>query len=201
MKSDSDGVFTRTGAFANLSSADPLVPELRELIDEFGGGGAILQQCLKAAVQMQEFGLDPSSPEGQRKAAEVIRRRLKGDARIQESIRASGIKAAEREAAIQSFDGTECVYYLDLYGSMVKIGYTGHLLNRIGQLRRDRTHLLAVEPGGRATERLRHRQFREERQDGREDFARSERLLAHIDTVVATHGEPLDFLARLGRAA
>ncbi|MFD4457683.1 GIY-YIG nuclease family protein [Nocardia sp. NPDC058480] len=68
------------------------------------------------------------------------------------------------------------VYYLQ-FGDRIKIGTTINLQRRLGEIPHDR--VLAIEPGGRALERQRHKEFAEERLTG-EWFEPSQRLLAHI---------------------
>lgn len=61
-----------------------------------------------------------------------------------------------------------------------KIGTTTNLPQRLDSLRAQPGDLLATEPGGFDVERRRHQEFAEERFGRREDFAASDRLLAHI---------------------
>lgn len=71
------------------------------------------------------------------------------------------------------------VYYLELAGGDIKIGYTANLKQRLMDLRRPADALLATESGGREVEARRHAQFADERLGRREDFKASPRLLAH----------------------
>lgn len=80
---------------------------------------------------------------------------------------------AEREAGA-------VVYYLRI-GDRIKIGFTVNLPQRLMALRLDPSVVLATEPGGRDVEQRRHREFADERYGRREDFAPSDRLLAHIE--------------------
>jgi hypothetical protein len=89
------------------------------------------------------------------------------------------------------------VYYVRLRHGDIKIGVTNGLAKRTGQLRLDwPDDVLAAEWGGYKLEHARHRQFAAERRSGRngkrtEDFAPSDRLLAHVATVRDDCGEPL----------
>lgn len=77
-------------------------------------------------------------------------------------------------------DKRSVVYYIDLPGDMVKIGYTTNLDMRRKSLRVDRSAILATEPGGQTLERKRHAQFSDERIGQRENFQKSDRLMNHI---------------------
>lgn len=81
------------------------------------------------------------------------------------------------------------VYYVKIHDH-VKIGYTINLKARCQGLRVDTDAVLATEPGGRALESERHRQFAAERLGRREDFEPSRRLLAHIQDVLRENGPP-----------
>lgn len=72
------------------------------------------------------------------------------------------------------------VYYLALSPTTVKIGTTTNLTARMRALRTDTQYVLAVEPGGRDVERMRHQQFSADRLSRREDFRASEALQQHI---------------------
>lgn len=75
---------------------------------------------------------------------------------------------------------SQLVYYLMVGPQTVKIGTTGDLLQRIGQLRTDLQYIVAVEQGTFELEAERHRQFDAERVGKREDFIISDRLTNHI---------------------
>lgn len=80
----------------------------------------------------------------------------------------------------------QVVYYIRR-DSRIKIGTTTNMQQRMSQLMPD--EILATEPGGRAMEKQRHKQFAHIRYRG-EWFTPSEELLAHIEAVRAEHGEP-----------
>lgn len=82
------------------------------------------------------------------------------------------------------------VYYVRI-GEHVKIGTTTNLKARLSTLRVDPDAVLATEPGGYELERQRHREFATERIGRRENFTPSRRLVHHIKTVRAEHGEPM----------
>jgi hypothetical protein len=92
---------------------------------------------------------------------------------------------AQRDAWLRE---REQVYYIRTIDNVIKIGFTAHLLNRMKSYRLPLTHLLATEPGGRATERARHEQFAEYRYGRlREDFKDAPELMAHIALMRETH--------------
>lgn len=77
------------------------------------------------------------------------------------------------------------VYYLALSPTTVKIGTTTNLPQRLTALRTEMQYVLAVEPGGRDVERMRHQQFAAERIGRREDFRVSDALQAHIASLIS----------------
>jgi hypothetical protein len=108
-----------------------------------------------------------------------------------------GEKQAARDREYREFEAKRAaalekqsqVYYVRI-GDHVKIGFTVNLRQRLVALRVSPSALMATEPGGRQMERERHLQFAAERVGRREDFNPSRRLLAHIETIKAEHGEP-----------
>lgn len=194
--SSSDGAYTRTSLYDSVCGEDdPLIPELRALLNEWAGYDQLTAHLAKIGIEMREYGLNPATEAGQRKAAEVLRKRLTASRRWLDGT----IETYERRAAIErGADSTSVVYYVDLYGVAIKIGTSANLLRRLASLRRSTDHLLAVEPGSYAVERLRHMQFAEERMGWLEDFSKSPALLAHVAALRAEHGNPLDYLASVG---
>lgn len=93
------------------------------------------------------------------------------------------------ERAVVAFN---LVYYVALRPGVVKIGSTRNLRGRMNTLRIRDEDVLAAEPGTEKLERVRHKQFADQRVSGRlrEDFALDERLQAHIDQTRETHGDP-----------
>lgn len=73
------------------------------------------------------------------------------------------------------------VYYVK-FGDRVKIGTTTNFQARMSNIPHD--EVLAVEPGGRELEQLRHKQFAEARSH-REWFDLSAELFRHIDRIKA----------------
>lgn len=134
----------------------------------------------------------------------IEKRSIFGAAALAASKARREAERAERNADMPSKDDwsreRSVVYYVRL-GDYVKIGYTIHLPERIGQFRQGRDVLLAVEPGWRETEAERHKQFAAERVSRREDFNPSRRLLAHIDVVRSKYGEPWSYTKRRVTAA
>jgi hypothetical protein len=80
------------------------------------------------------------------------------------------------------------VYYVRS-GGFIKIGWTSSLQGRMKAYPPDSV-LLATEPGTRADETRRHRQFAAHRTHGREWYAMTADLMRHIDRVKTDHGEP-----------
>lgn len=93
--------------------------------------------------------------------------------------------------ATQHVPHAPCVYYMQV-GNRVKIGFTTNLRTRMDAIMPEA--LLAVEPGDRAVEQARHRQFRDLRvAQNREWFRMADSLLQHIREVHARgHEVPLD---------
>lgn len=86
--------------------------------------------------------------------------------------------------------GQPLVYYLALSPTTVKIGTTTNLPQRLTALRSEMQYVLAVEPGGRDVERMRHQQFAAERIGRREDFRVSDALQDHIASLNSTTESP-----------
>jgi len=80
------------------------------------------------------------------------------------------------------------VYYVD-FGTHIKIGFTTNLRRRLASFSRPRTDVMAVEEGTLLTEAQRHAQFDNERVEGRELFAKSDRLMEHIASVAAANAD------------
>lgn len=89
-------------------------------------------------------------------------------------------REAQASAARAEREAGAIVYYLRI-GDVIKIGFTTNLHQRLAGLRLNPSAVLATEPGGRDQEYRRHQQFADERYGRREDFAPSDRLLAHIE--------------------
>lgn len=76
------------------------------------------------------------------------------------------------------------VYYLMVGPQTVKIGTTRNLTDRVNQLRSDLQYVVALELGTYDTERQRHLEYADERIGKREEFRLSDRLKAHIETLI-----------------
>jgi hypothetical protein len=107
--------------------------------------------------------------------------------------------AAERHAQQQRLNaerrngtpGLSVVYCVRLDPDRIKIGFTSRLTERMKSMRVLPSNILAIEPGGREVEKVRHEQFRSERIQSRsEEFYPSDRLLLWIESVAAEHGLP-----------
>lgn len=79
------------------------------------------------------------------------------------------------------------VYYVRLRDT-IKIGYTSDMRGRMASLLPD--ELLAMEPGGEALERMRHRQFAHIKIRG-ERFEIAADLLAHVEMLRGHFGKPV----------
>lgn len=106
------------------------------------------------------------------------------------SIKRGAEERRERRAQYEAAAAAQSqVYYMRIHDH-IKIGYSTNIRARCTQLRISVDAVLATEPGDRKLEKRRHQQFAQERIGRREDFEPSERLMAHIDSVLAEHGEP-----------
>jgi len=83
------------------------------------------------------------------------------------------------------------VYYLMLGPATVKIGTSRNVVDRIRQLRSDIQYVVALERGSYELERQRHLQFADERLGQREDFRLTDRLKAHIESLIPQRDEIL----------
>lgn len=97
----------------------------------------------------------------------------------------------EKEEPEKIYFGRHYVYYLMVGPATVKIGTTRCLPKRIKQLRSELQYVVAIERGGRETEKSRHNQFADERRPGprREDFMLSDRLKDHINSLLPMREE------------
>jgi len=91
-------------------------------------------------------------------------------------------KVLEREQSI--------VYYIQLTGNRVKIGYTTNMVRRMTALRVRIADVLATEPGGYQLETARHRQFGYLREGRLENFDAQPALMAHIAATLEINGPP-----------
>jgi hypothetical protein len=100
------------------------------------------------------------------------------------------------DAGRARLEAAERVYYIQ-FADRVKIGTTRDLKQRLAELPFD--EVLAVEPGGRDLEKLRHTQFAQARiYTNREWFVLTDELRSHCDMLVKHYGPPT---AHLGAAA
>jgi hypothetical protein len=88
-------------------------------------------------------------------------------------------KRAQR-AAYDKREREGVVYYVQLTGGRVKIGWTRDLEQRMATFRARMEDVLATEPGAYNIEKRRHRQFAADRIGRTEEFNQSDRLMAHI---------------------
>ena len=86
----------------------------------------------------------------------------------------------EQRAAYDKREREGVVYYVQLTGDRVKIGWTRDLEARMATFRARMEDVLATEPGAYNIEKRRHRQFAADRIGRTEEFKQSDRLMAHI---------------------
>ncbi len=110
------------------------------------------------------------------------------------SVESEQKKAMRAMADKQYQEGDGLVYYMRINGR-IKIGYTSNLLQRSRNYPPG-TELLAVEPGTRETEALRHNQFSRSLAQGREWFAESDPIKAHVTALVEAYGVPTQLMYR-----
>lgn len=98
------------------------------------------------------------------------------------------------DAPSEVFKPRHYVYYLMIGPATVKIGTTRCLPRRLSGLRTDLQYVVAIERGGVQLERSRHLEFAKERIPGtrREDFTLSDRLRAHIESLMETRDEIIE---------
>lgn len=144
--------------------ADPLWDGIRDLPP------VLRQRLTKRAATVAEWGLLDGLV-GQART-DVLRRLADGLLREHES---SERKVRERMHRANVPIG-EVIYYLR-FGDRVKIGTTQNLARRLANLPHD--ELLAIEPGGRDIEKIRHEQFVHLHSTG-EWFRIDDQMLEHI---------------------
>lgn len=104
--------------------------------------------------------------------------------------RAKAVEAkVERGEALDSDEKPPgWVYYIRV-GALVKVGFSKNLHSRLPAYPPD-SELLAVEPGTRKVERMRHSQFDAFRAEAREWYRPNDELDAWVEKVRAQHGDP-----------
>jgi len=98
-------------------------------------------------------------------------------------------RAEETPRPPQYEEGAPQVVYYLRFGGKIKIGTSRNLLMRLKQIPHD--ELLAIEPGGRTQEKLRHSQFAENRLQG-EWFEADADMEDHVAHIVEMYGQPFD---------
>jgi hypothetical protein len=97
-------------------------------------------------------------------------------------------RAALRDLPKESEDDRDSIVYYIRRGDLIKIGCTTRPKKRFESLLPD--EILAVEPGGKRLETMRHRQFLHARQGMSEYFHQTTDLLEHVAAVRDLHGDP-----------
>jgi hypothetical protein len=129
-------------------------------------------------VRAESLGFDINDPEVIRTVVAGNKRRRAGA----EAREAAAIAAAKAEQTPGKLPvATSVVYYMRV-GNRVKIGYSTNLASRIASVMPE--EVLAVEPGGRMLEGVRHRQFADLHVT-REWFRHEGALTAHIEKLQA----------------
>jgi hypothetical protein len=96
-------------------------------------------------------------------------------------------RGEEKPRDVQFLKGRPTVVYYLRFGDHVKIGTSRNLLRRLSALQYH--EVLAIEPGDRLHERLRHSQFESNRSQG-EWFELDADLEDHVAHIKETYGEP-----------
>lgn len=104
-------------------------------------------------------------------------------------MRFMGMRQADVHPDVRVRQHRACVVYYLAVRDLIKIGYTATLAERLRSYP-PHARLLATEPGDRALETVRHAQFNEYLESGREWFHRGDRLMAHINSIRTRHGMP-----------
>jgi hypothetical protein len=158
---------------------------------------ACAERILTRMLEKPEFRAKVATIVGRREIA-AVRKQIAWDEFTEQEAerRRREIARREREADVAA-RAVHVVYYVRLGVNHIKIGTTGRLAERMGELRVvNAENLLAVEPGTYDLEQQRHAQFDSQRYDRhREDFAESVELLDLIADLRAKWGDPYEFAA------
>lgn len=150
-------------------------------LEEEFAGGTVCMECQFKIVENLEAVLElPAVTEAMMKLARARRVEKKQKAVMNVMRRKRG----------EIGDGL--VYYMRINGR-IKIGYTTNLTQRSRNYPPG-TELLAVEPGTREIEARRHNQFSRSLAQGREWFAESDAIRAHVAGLVETYGVPTELM-------
>lgn len=96
---------------------------------------------------------------------------------------------APQRAPRQELSPEPYVYYLMRSPVVVKIGTTIDIKRRMRSLYAELQYVVAIEPGGTDLEKQRHKEFAAERIGQREEFALSDRLKKHIESLLPQRDE------------
>jgi len=129
-------------------------------------------------VRAESLGFDINDPEVIRTVVAANKRRRAGA----EDREAAMIAAAKAANATGKLPVPKSVVYYMRVGNRVKIGYSTNLEGRIAAVMPE--EVLAVEPGGRMLEEVRHRQFADLHVT-REWFRHESPLTEHIEKLQA----------------
>lgn len=148
-----------------------------EYLREQFANGTMCMRCQLHMVENVESVVEmPALTEAIARQSRQRHLQKKLDARMTRMLEQSGVEA----------DGW--IYYMRINGR-IKIGFTTNLRQRSRNYPPG-TELLAVEPGTRETEKRRHAQFSRLLAQGREWFAESEALTAHIAELAEKYATP-----------
>lgn len=151
-------------------------PKAADMVDpEDPAYGHIIQ----AAMRLIEFGFEPTDPDITRRAIEAGRRDYEKDPRT--LARRYQRDSVEKRYGTDAITAPEVVYYMRI-GNRVKIGWSTNLTTRLATINPE--ELMAVEPGDRKLEQLRHLEFRALHTHG-EWFRLEEPLTTHIAAITS----------------
>jgi hypothetical protein len=156
---------------------------------------AIAEVGHQVLKDIEDYGLDVNDPATFARLVRAIK------ARSEEKAPRSGLTyppIKPEPVVIRGYAPSSMVYYINLFGAAVKIGYSANVPHRRRQLRVEPWDVMAVEPGGYTLESRRHQQFKEARCSNYEHFNRTPELLAHIEHLRKTVGKPDEVLRSVG---
>ena len=165
-------------AFHLLDDGAPCPGAGQQAVVQAGPTNAERGAAAASLLRAQTLGFDIEDPTVVATVVEAHKRSTE-QLKLQ---RAAEIDAAKEAHATGAPAPAESVVYYMRVGNRVKIGYSTNLASRIASVMPE--EVLAVEPGGRMLEGVRHRQFADLRVT-REWFRHEGALVAHIEKLQA----------------
>lgn len=178
----------------NPFTGSPGVRVSRE--DDLGICPTCAERILTRMLAKPEFRAKTATIVGRREIA-AVRKQIAWDEFTEREAEKRRREVARREReADMAARAVHVVYYVRLGVNHIKIGTTGRLAERMGELRVvNAENLLAIEPGTYDLEQQRHVQFDGQRYDRhREDFAESTGLLDLIGELREKWGDPYEYV-------